>query len=83
MTAQEINTLIGYGATDKARLYLKKQAIPQRLKTLQECLPAVNQDEKTLKFFKENFSTEIGAIMMAEQDLEKAEHLYRAAKSYK
>jgi hypothetical protein len=83
MNAEEISTLIRYGATDKARRHLKKLGIYQRLKTLQGCVPYVNATKSSLKFFKENFSVEIGAIMAAEQDLNKAERLYRAAKSYK
>lgn len=83
MTGLEIETLLRYGATDRVRKHLKKLAIKPRLKTLQSCVPYVNATPQSLKFFKENFSVEIGAIMAAEQDLDKAEKLYRTAKSYK
>ena len=83
MTGPEISTLLRYGANDRVRKYLKKLAINQRLKILQDCVPYVNATQSSLKFFKENFAVEIGAIMAAEQDLEKAETLYRTAKSYK
>jgi hypothetical protein len=83
MTGQEIEALLKYGAIDKARKHLKRLAIPQRMKLLQECIPTVNATTESLKFFKENFSVEIGAIVCAEQDLDKAVQLYRTAKTYK
>lgn len=83
MTGFEISRLVDYGATDRARKYLKKLGIYQRLKVLNECVPHVKESPGSLKFFKENFSVEIGAILMAEHDLKKAELLYRSSKSYK
>ena len=59
MTGQEIEALLKYGAIDKARKHLKRLAIPQRMKLLQECIPTVNGTTESLKFFKENFSVEI------------------------
>jgi hypothetical protein len=83
MTGQEIETLLRYGAVDRARKHLKRLAIPQRMKLLRECIPTVNVTTESLKFFKENFSVEIGALMIAEQDLDKAVSLYRTSKKYK
>ena len=83
MTGHQISRLVDYGATDRVRKYLKKLGIYQRLTVLNECVPHVKSSPKSLKFFKENFSIEIGAILMAEHDLKKAESLYRSSKSYK
>jgi hypothetical protein len=82
MTGLEINNLIQVGATDLARKKLKRMGMTDRLKTLNDCVPYVNESPKSLKFFQENFSKELGAIMMAERDLEKAETLYRSASKY-
>jgi transcription initiation factor TFIIIB Brf1 subunit/transcription initiation factor TFIIB len=83
MNGQEIDTLIRFGATDKARRHLKRLGMNARMKLLQDCIPNVNATEKSLKFFKENFSREIGALMMAEQDIDKAVVIYNNAKSMK
>ena len=83
MTGTEIETLLRYGAIDKARKHLKRLAIPARMKLLQECIPTVNATTGSLKFFKDNFSVEIGALMISEQALDKAVSIYRTAKLYK
>lgn len=83
MTGQEIDTLIRYGATDKARRHLKKLGMKARMRLLVDCIPNVNATTESLKFFKENFSREIGALMMAEQDIDNAITLYNTAKVLK
>lgn len=83
MTGPEISILIKHGAIDNARKKLKRLGIPDRLRVLNDCVPYVNATPESLKFFKDNFAVEIGAIMAAESDLEKAVMIYRTAKSYK
>jgi hypothetical protein len=83
MNGTEIDTLIRFGATDKARRHLKRLGMAARMKLLQDCIPNVNATPASLKFFKENFSREIGALMMAEQDITKAVELYNTAKNMK
>ena len=83
MTGAEINGLINVGATDRVRQKLKRMGLKDRLYTLQKCIPYVNATTESLRFFRENFSQELGAIMMSPEDLEKAERLYRSARSDK
>jgi hypothetical protein len=83
MTGQEIDTLIRYGAVDRARKHLKRLGMEARMKLLKDCIPNVNATTESLKFFKEHFSKEIGALMMADQDIEKAVILYNTAKVLK
>lgn len=83
MNGHEIDTLIRYGATDRARKHLKRLGMNARMKLLQDCIPNVNATPQSLKFFKEHFSREIGALMMAEQDIDKAVELYNTAKKMK
>jgi len=83
MNGQEIDTLIRFGATDRARKHLKRLGMAARMKTLKDCIPNVNATSESLKFFKDNFSREIGALMMAELDIEKAVRLYNTAKRMK
>jgi hypothetical protein len=83
MTGKDIDTLIRYGATDRARKHIKKLGMKARMRLLQDCIPHVNATTESLRFFKENFSKEIGALMMAEQDLDKAVDLYNTAKKMK
>lgn len=77
MTGQEANTLIEVGATDRLRKKLKRMAIPERLAALQNCMPIVGNNNKNLRFFRDNFSVELGAILQAEGDLTKATELVR------
>jgi hypothetical protein len=67
------------GAYDRVRKQLKRLAIPERMKALEGCVPLVKQSPSNLKFFKENFSSELGAILMSNGDLENAVTLYRSA----
>jgi hypothetical protein len=83
MNGFEIDNLIQAGATDKARQKLKKLSIPDRLKTLSECIPYVKQTPSSLDFFQKNFAQEIGALIMAHYDVEKAAFLYNNAKALK
>jgi len=83
MTGYNIETLIKLGATDKARRYLKKLGMSARMKLLLECVPNINATTESLNFFRENFSQEIGAIMMAKHDISKAVTLYNNAKLIK
>jgi hypothetical protein len=83
MKAFEVNQLLGYGAHDRVRMKLKKLALPERMKSLSACIPYVKSSPQNLKFFKENFSAEIGAILMADGDLDKAVNLYQTAKKIK
>ena len=81
MDGQQIDNLIQVGATDTVRKKLKRLGIPARLKTLKSCIPYVSQSTESLAFFRNNFAKELGAIMMSEDDLEKAERLYRTAQN--
>jgi hypothetical protein len=81
--AQEVNQLLRYGAQDRVRKKLKKLALPERMKSLSACIPFVKASQQSLKFFKENFSAEIGAILIAEGDIDRAVSLYHAAKGIK
>jgi hypothetical protein len=83
MNGTEIDTLIRFGATDKARRYLKKLGMKSRMSVLQDCIPNVNATPASLKFFKENFSREIGALMMSDHNIDKAVELYNTAKNMK
>ena len=83
MKAFEINQLLSYGATDRVRKKLKRLAIPERMVSLNDCIPIVKQSPLHLKFFKENFSVELGAIMMANGNLDEAVKLYQNSKRIK
>lgn len=83
MHAFEISNLIRIGAVGKTRQYLKKLALKDRLPKLHELIPYVNESPANLKFFQENFAQEIGALIAAEYDYEKAEKLYNTAKGLK
>jgi hypothetical protein len=83
MKAQEVNQLLRFGAKDRVRKKLKRLAIPERMVSLNDCIPIVKQSPTNLKFFKENFSVELGAIMLAEGDLDQAVKLYNSAKKIK
>jgi hypothetical protein len=83
MRVEEINQLLRFGAKDRVRKKLKRLAIPERMVSLNDCIPIVKQSPANLKFFKENFSVELGAIMLAEGDLDQAVKLYNSAKKIK
>lgn len=79
MKTETIISLIEAGATDKVRKDLKREGLKDRLVSLQKCIPHVKQSDATLNFFRKHFATEIGALIMASDDLVKAEALYREA----
>ena len=83
MRAQQINNLIAIGATGRVRQHLKKLSLKDRLPTLHELIPYVNASPANLKFFQENFAQEIGALISASYDYERAEKLYNTAKGLK
>lgn len=83
MRAFEINNLLQAGAQQRVRQHLKKLSLRDRLPVLHECIPYVQATPATLKFFQENFAQEIGALISANYDYEKAESLYNVAKRLK
>jgi hypothetical protein len=83
MRANEIHTLINMGAGDRVRQYLKKLSLKDRLPALHDLIPYVDQTPGNLKFFRDHFSVEIGALISAKYDYEKAEKLYNTAKLLK
>ncbi len=83
MTAIEIHRLIQVGAQLKVRQFLKKLSLKERLPLLHDCIPWVNETPANLKFFKEHFSQEIGALSSAAWDYERAEKIYNGAKLLK
>lgn len=76
MRAQEISSLLSVGAYDRIRKKLKRLAILERMNSLNSCFHLINSTPANLKFFKENFSIEIGALLVAERDGQKATELY-------
>lgn len=83
MRAQEIHALINMGAGDRVRQYLKKLSLKDRLPALHDLIPYVDNTPGNLKFFRDHFSVEIGALISAKYDYEKAEKLYNTAKLLK
>ena len=83
MRAQEIHALINMGAGDRVRQYLKKLSLKDRLPALHDLIPYVDQTPQNLKFFRDHFAQEIGALISAKYDYEKAEKLYNTAKLLK
>ena len=83
MNGLQINNLLQVGAQQKVRQNLKKLSLRDRLPVLHECIPYVSATSTTLKFFQENFAQEIGALISANYDYEKAELLYNVAKRMK
>jgi hypothetical protein len=83
MRANEIHALINMGAGDRVRQYLKKLSLKDRLPVLHDLIPYVDQTPGNLKFFRDHFSVEIGALISAKYDYEKAEKLYNTAKLLK
>jgi hypothetical protein len=79
MKTQETLHLLQAGATDKVRARLKKLAIEDRMKALNELIPIVTATPETLRFFRNNFSVEIGAIIMSDS-IDSAAKVYRASK---
>ena len=83
MKQQDIELLLQSGAYDRLRKKLKRLSIGPRFKVLRECIPLVKSSPSTISFFQKNFSVEIGAILMADDDLDKAETIYRSARALK
>ncbi len=80
MKELEISNLIQLGATDKVRIYFKKLTIPERMKALHKIIPYINANQKSVEFFRSNFSKEIGALIMTDYDYDEAVRLYRTVK---
>lgn len=80
MRAEKLINLIGVGAQDTARQYLKRLSLKERLPVLHLCIPYVKDTPENLKFFQQNFAQEIGALIAAKYDYEKAEKIYNTAK---
>lgn len=83
MKHTEVSNLLQARAGDRVRRKLKRLSIPERMKTLNECIPIIQASPYNLKFFSNNFSVEIGAIMMADRDIEKAVNMYYSSKGNK
>ncbi len=83
MRAQQIHALINMGAGDRVRKYLKKLSLKDRLPLLHDLIPYVKDTPENMKFFREHFSQEIGALIAAQYDYEKAEKIYNNAKELK
>ena len=65
------------------RLKIKKLSLKERLPLLHQCMPYIPENPVTMKFFKENFSQEIGAMSAAGYDYVRAEQIYNGAKRLK
>lgn len=78
MNGLEMTALINAGATDSLRQKLKRMSIGDRMKKLQLAVPYVKQNEKTLKFFGENFKQELGALMLSDNNVARATALFKA-----
>lgn len=83
MRAPQIHALINMGAGNTVRQYLKKLSLKDRLPALHDLIPYVDQTPENLKFFRDHFSQEIGALISAKYDYVKAEKLYNTAKLLK
>ncbi len=83
MRAPQIVHLINAGATGQVRQYFKKLSLKDRLPELHNVIPYLSDTPANLKFFREHFSQEIGALIAAGYDYEKAEKIYNAAKLLK
>lgn len=71
--------LINVGATDRLRKKLKKFGMNERMIHLQKCIPFIKDSKRYIKFFKENFSAEIGALVIADGDIDVAVDIYKKA----
>jgi len=83
MKQDEINQLLRAGATDQVRRKLKRLSILDRMKVLNSCIPMIKDNPRNKKFFGDNFSVEIGALLYAEGDVEVATNLYHTSKKNK
>jgi hypothetical protein len=81
MKEQRITDLLRAGAYDRLRRDLKRLAIRPRMEVLSGYIPHIKSaTTESHDFFRKHFSIEIGSIVTAVGDLEKAESLYRSAK---
>ena len=81
MKEQRITDLLRAGAHDRLRRDLKRLAIGPRMEVLSRYIPYIKSaTTESQDFFRKHFSIEIGSIVTAGGDLEKAESLYRSAK---
>lgn len=83
MTPTQAINLINAGGTDNLRRKIKKYGIPERMKFLKGCIPYIKSSNKSLKFFRDHFAIEIGSLITAEEDIDKAVKLYQGSKSRK
>lgn len=83
MRAWEASALVNMGAGDRVRQHLKRLSLKDRLPLLHDLIPYVDSTPLSLKFFRDNFAQEIGALVSAGYDYEKAESLYNGAKRLK
>jgi hypothetical protein len=83
MRVQQMVHLINQDAPLQVRQYLKRLSLKERLPVLHDLIPYVNETPKNLKFFREHFSQEIGSLISAKYDYEKAEKIYNTAKALK
>lgn len=79
MTAPEAIHLIEAGGTDNLRGKIKKLGIHDRLKFLNKCIPYISKSPKSILFFKQHFSMELGAIGTADGDVDKAYVIFERA----
>lgn len=83
MRAPQIVHLIKAGATGQVRQYFKKLSLKDRLPELHGLIAYINDSPENRKFFRDHFSQEIGALIAADYDYEKAEKIYNRAKALK
>lgn len=80
MSPEYLHRLIELGAIEIVRNSIKKLAIPNRMELLKSVVPWVNESPKSLKFYRDNFAIELGALIKSEMNCDKAVELYRQAK---
>jgi hypothetical protein len=80
MKSSQLINLLKIGAKDRVRATLKKYAMPERLKILSELKEFALSDKKYFMFFKDHFSVELGAIIAADGDLNRALEIYSKLK---
>ena len=76
MRAEQIINLIEVGGTGRARAYLKRLALVERLPLIHDCFPYINS-RKRVDFFQEHFAAEIVALVDTKFDYVVAEKRYR------
>jgi hypothetical protein len=76
MRAEQIINLIEVGGTGRARAYLKKLSLVERLPLLHACFPYITTSNRFL-FFQEHFTVEFVALAETNFNYVKAEERYR------